>query len=105
MTMRNAFADMATEVSASDASALLRRILLMLLAPLGYDKSLRRFRQTAVIESGTVTTVTTVTTVATVTTVGAVTTLNQIAGRDAGTMLINPTNRTSWALNVRSRIT
>ena len=96
MTMRNAFEDMATEESVSDAATLMRRVLLFLLSPLGYDKSLRRYRQTAVVESGTITTVTTC---------GTVTTLNQIAGRDAGQMLINPTNRTSWALNVRSRIT
>lgn len=86
MSLRNAFEDMATEQSVSDTATLMRRVLLFLLSPLGYDKALRRYRQTAVIESGTVTT------------------LNQIAGRDAGQMLINPTNRTSWALNVRSRI-
>lgn len=92
MTMRNAFADMATEVSASDGATLLRRMLLLLLAPLGYDKSLRRYRQTAVIESGTVTTVNTVTN------------LSNIDGRP-GAMLINAQSRQSWALNVRSRIT
>lgn len=92
MTMRNAFADMATEVSASDGATLLRRMLLLLLAPLGYDKSLRRYRQTAVIESGTVTTV------------NIVTNLSNIDGRP-GAMLINAQSRQSWALNVRSRIT
>ncbi len=98
MTMRNAFADMATEVSASDGATLLRRMLLLLLAPLGYDKSLRRYRQTAVIESGTVTAVNTVTTVNTVT---------NLANIDyrPGAMLINAQSRQSWALNVRSRIT
>lgn len=102
MTLRNAFEDMATEASASDGATLLRRMLLLLLAPLGYDKSLRRYRQTAVVESGTITTVTTVTTV---TTCGTVSNVSQIGGRDAGQMLINPMNRTSWALNVRSLIT
>ncbi len=92
MTMRNAFADMATEVSASDGATLLRRMLLLLLAPLGYDKSLRRYRQTAVIESGTVTAVNTVANLA------------NIEGKP-GTMLINAQSRQSWALNVRSRIT
>jgi len=92
MTMRNAFADMATEVSASDGATLLRRMLLLLLAPLGYDKSLRRYRQTAVIESGTVTAVTNVTN------------LSNIDSRP-GAMLINAQSRQSWALNVRSRIT
>lgn len=89
MTLRNAFADMATEASASDGATLLRRMLLLLLAPLGYDKSLRRYRQTAVIESGTVT---------------HVLTLSNIDGRP-GAMLINAQSRQSWALNVRSRIT
>lgn len=92
MTLRNAFADMATEASASDGATLLRRMLLLLLAPLGYDKSLRRYRQTAVIESGTVTTCSTVSN------------LSNIDGRP-GAMLINAQSRQSWALNVRSRIT
>ena len=64
----------------------------MLLAPLGYDKSLARYRNTAIIESGTVTTVTTVTG------------LTNINGRN-GDMLINSSGNTAWALNVRARIT
>lgn len=86
-------------VPVQDASAgnLLWRILQMLLAPLGYDKSLARYRQTAVIESGTITAVTTV---ATVTTCAG---LTNIDGRN-GSMLINANNATAWALNVRSRI-
>jgi hypothetical protein len=74
---------------------LLRRILQMLMAPLGYDKSIQRNRVTALIESGTVTTVTNVTTV------GA---LNNIDGYNARMQILD-NNRTSWALNVRSRIT
>ena len=74
---------------------LLRRILEMLMAPLGYDKSVQRGRVTAVIESGTVTTVTNVTTV------GA---LNNIDGYNARMQILDQ-NRASWALNVRSRIT
>ena len=93
MTMRNAFEDLATEVSNSDIAFLMRRVLNHLLSPLGFDKALRRYRQTAIIESGTVTTCSTVGNI------------SQIGGRDAGTMLINPTSRTSWALNVRARIT
>lgn len=58
----------------------------MLLAPLGYDKSLQRYRQTAIIESGTVTTVT------------------NINGRN-GDMLVNAQVNAAWALNVRARIT
>lgn len=78
--------------------SLLRRILALLMSPRGYDKSLARQRVTAAIENlPTLSTCTTVGTVGTVTNMGT--------GRDAGQMLINPTNRTSWALNHRARIT
>ena len=78
--------------------SLLRRMIVLLMSPRGYDKSLSRQRVTATVESlPTLTTCTTVGTVGTITNMGA--------GRDAGQMLINPTNRTSWALNHRSRIT
>jgi hypothetical protein len=73
---------------------LLLRILQMLMAPLGYDKSLGRQRGTVVVESGTVT-VTTVTTVAT---------LNNIDGYN-GRMQILDNNRVAWAQCVRARIT
>jgi hypothetical protein len=85
-------------------SGVLDRILRALLAPLGYDKSLGRFRQTAVIESGTVTQVTTVTTVTTCTTVGTVTGLTNIDGRN-GSMLINANSRAAWAMSHRACIT
>lgn len=85
----------------AESNGLLRRILALLSSPRGYDKSTARQRVTAAIESGTVTAVTAVTTVTTVTTVSN---LSSIDGRNA-VMLINPTNRTSWALNVRARIT
>ena len=75
--------------------SLLRRLIALLMSPRGYDKSLARQRVTATVESLPV--LTTCTTVGTITNMGA--------GRDAGQMLINPTNRTSWALNHRSRIT
>ena len=75
--------------------SLLRRIVALLMSPRGYDKSMARQRVTATVE--TLPTLTTCTTVGTITNMGA--------GRDAGQMLINPTNRTSWALNHRSRIT
>jgi len=68
---------------------LLGRILQVLLAPLGYDKSLQRYRGTTLIESGTVTTVTG---------------LTNINGRN-GDMLINAQVNAAWALNVRARIT
>lgn len=88
-------------VADNTSGNLLLRILQMLIAPLGYDKSLQRQRGTVLIESGTVTTVTTVTTVSTVTTVGN---LNNIDGYNARMQILD-NNRTSWALNVRARIT
>ena len=89
-----------TPMPVADAHSgnLLFRILQMLLAPLGYDKSLQRYRQTAVVESGTVTTVTTVTTVA------AITSLNGVDGYNAR-MQVFDNNRVSWAQSVRARIT
>ena len=45
------------------ASSLLLRIFNLLMSPMGFDRSLPRQRVTAVVESGTVTTVSTVTTV------------------------------------------
>ena len=81
--------------TASESGNLLLRILQMLMAPLGYDKSLQRYRQTSVIESGTVTTVGTV---------SALTSLNNIDTYNAR-MTVLDTNRTAWAQCVRSRIT
>lgn len=74
---------------------LLLRILQMLMAPLGYDKSLQRQRGTVLVESGTLSTVATVNTV---------TSLNNLDGYMAR-MKILDTNRASWALSVRARIT
>ena len=85
-------------VADDTVGGLLRRMLALLMSPRGYDKSMARQRVTAAIENlPTLSTCTTVGTVGTVTNMGT--------GRDAGQMLINPTNRTSWALNHRSRIT
>lgn len=92
MTMRNAFEGLATD---DTIGGLLRRIVALLMSPRGYDKSTARQRVTAAIEN--------LPTLSTVTTVGTVSNMAQIAGRDAS-MLINPINRTSWALNHRSRI-
>lgn len=88
-------------VADSDAGNLLRRILQMLMAPLGYDKSLQRQRSTAVIESGTVTTVSTVTTV---TTVSSVTNIAAVGGYSAQMQVLDG-NRTAWAQCVRACIT
>lgn len=88
-------------VADNNSGNLLLRILQMLMAPLGYDKSLQRQRGTVVVESGTVTTVSTVTTV---TTVSSVTNIAAVGGYSAQ-MQIMDTNRTAWALCVRARIT
>ena len=93
--MRNANESLATDSSVAEGTSLLRRILALLMSPRGYDKSMARQRVTANIEN--------LPTLASVTAIGTVNNLASIAGRDA-VMLINPTNRTSWALNHRSRI-
>jgi hypothetical protein len=80
------------------AALLLMQILQALISPGSYDSSQRRSRVTALIESGTVTTVNTVTTVS------ALTDQTNIGGRPAQ-MLINQTNLSAWADCVRSRIT
>jgi hypothetical protein len=89
-------------VADANSGNLLLRILQMLMAPLGYDKSLGRQRGTVVVE--TLPTLSTVTTVTTVTTVANITSLNGIGGYSAQ-MQVFDTNRTSWAQCVRSRIT
>jgi hypothetical protein len=78
---------------------LLMRILQMLMAPLGYDKSLQRQRGTVVVE-----TLPTLAAVTTVTTVTNVTSLNNIDTYSAR-MIILDQNRSAWAQCVRSRIT
>lgn len=87
-----------------EGRGLLWRILQVLLAPLGYDKSLQRYRQTAVIESGTVTAVTTVTTVTTLTTCSTLSNLAAIGGYNAQMQVLDQ-NRAAWSACVRSRIT
>ena len=91
-------------VADNKAGNLLLRILQMLMAPLGYDKSLQRQRSTAIIESGTVTTVTTVNTVTTVSTLGSLTNIAGIGGYSAQ-MTVLDQNRSAWAQCVRARIT
>jgi len=80
---------------------LLTRILQMLMAPLGYDKSLGRQRGTVILESGTLTTLNTVATVATV---NNVTNVVGVGGYPAQMQIIDA-NRAAWALSHRSRIT
>jgi hypothetical protein len=85
----------ATEETAADNASLLRRMLNVLLAPLGYDKSLQRYRQTAIVESGTITAVTTVTTVTDITNLGRYNANQQVFGQ----------SQEAWYSLVRSRIT
>ncbi len=95
----------ATEESAADNASLLRRILNVLLAPLGYDKSLQRYRQTAIVESGTITTVTTVTTVSALTNLTNLTNITGSIGIYQASQQVYGQNLTAWNACVRSRIT
>ncbi len=65
------------------------RLLNLLGAPVGYDKAQGRYRQTAIIESGTVTTVSNQT---------------NIGGVQAQ-ILVNGANLSAWQACVRARIT
>jgi hypothetical protein len=89
------------EVTDANAELLLTRILNYLNAPQGYDKSLQRGRVTAVLESGTLTTLTTVTTVTTCSTVTNLSTIDTLQGR----IQVYGANLSAWADCVRSRIT
>lgn len=78
---------------------LLLRILQMLMAPLGYDKSIGRQRATVVVETlPTLATVTTVTTVTSVSNIGGI-------GGYSAQMTVFDQNRSAWAQCVRARIT
>ena len=71
------------------------RLLNLLGAPVGYDKSLLRYRQTTVIEQGTITVVNQVNSVT-----------NQVAiGGIQGQILVNAGNLSAWQSCVRARIT
>lgn len=85
----------ATEESSQSMILLLTRMLNYLNSPQGYDKSLQRARQTAIIESGTVTTVGTVSNVANQTLIGGI----------QAQILPNSTNMAAWQAAVRNRIT
>lgn len=71
------------------ATSLLMRIFNILASPMGYDRALARNRVTAVVESGTVT---------------SVTSLSSIDGVQ-GRILMNGANFSAWANCVRARIT
>jgi hypothetical protein len=83
--------------------SLMSRLLMLLQSPPGFDSLLRRQRSTAVIESGTITTVSTVSTIS-AGTITTVTGLTNVDGRN-GSMIINATNMSAWADCHRSRIT
>lgn len=74
------------------ATSLLMRIFNILASPMGYDRALARNRVTAVVEGGTM---------STVTTVSSVTAIDGAQGR----LLVNGANFSAWADCVRSRIT
>lgn len=86
-------------------------VLSLLQSPMGFDRSLGRGRVTALLESGTLTTVqtvNTVTTVSTVTTVAALTALANITGligNYQANQLTWGQNQAAWAQCVRARIT
>ena len=71
------------------------RLLNLLGAPVGYDKSQGRYRQTAIVESGTLTTVNVINTVNNQAAIGGV----------QAQLLINGQNLSAWQACVRSRIT
>jgi hypothetical protein len=80
---------------------MLNRIYQMLASPRGYDRSQQRQRSTAIVESGTITTVSTVTTCSTVT---SVTNLAAF-GNEQPQIMARAMARASWRANVRACIT
>lgn len=82
---------------ADECAPLLRRVLEALYSPAGHDASLNRLRQTAIIESGTITTVTTLTTCNTVSN------LSSIDGRN-GAMFVNAMDELAFIAAVRDKI-
>lgn len=76
----------------SSISLSIARIINLLLAPLGYSRDLQRYRNTAIIESGTVTTVTTCTNVVNLGSLGA-------------DRLVLNQNIAAWSVSHRARIT
>lgn len=90
-------------VTIKDLVISIRDLLKAMTYPAWYDRSIQRLRQTAIIESGTITTVSTVTSVTGVTTVTTVTGLTNLDGYQAKLPVIN-NNMAAWALAVRARI-
>ena len=71
------------------------RLLNLLGAPVGYDKSQGRYRQTAIVESGTITQVSTVATLSNQALIGGI----------QAQILPNGQNLSAWQACVRARIT
>jgi len=92
MALKNAFGNIALDASIKELLKELIGIFKAVSKPAWFDPSLNRIRETAIIESGTVTTVTTVT---------GVTNL----GGYAAQLPTLYTSRTAWALGCRARIT
>ena len=90
-------------VQDSDGNGVLRRILQMLLSPLGYDKSLQRQRGTVIVESGTIGSVTFAAN-QDIRTVTTLTNQTNIGGFNADVPVRAQINA-AWNLNVRARIT
>lgn len=78
-----------------DMILLLTRMLNYLNSPMGYDKSLQRQRMTAIVESGTVTTVTTVASLNNQASIGGI----------QAQILPTSANLAAWYSLVRTRIT
>jgi len=91
------------DVQREDPS-LLRRMFALLMSPLGYDKSLQRYRNTVVLESGTVSTVSTVSTVAAVTTLTTAATLTNLGTLSSERLVLNQ-NIAAWTASHRALIT
>ena len=96
MALRNAFENLATESKQDDSNSILGTlsiILKLLRIPVGFDLSLNRQRSTAIIESGTVTTVTTCSTVSSLTNIDTY----------QGKQLVLADIRNAWANTVSRR--
>jgi hypothetical protein len=73
----------------------------LLMSPLGYDKSLQRYRNTVVLESGTVSTVSTVNTVTALTAAATLTNLGTLSSE----RLVLNQNIAAWTASHRALIT
>lgn len=83
---------------------MLRQVLARLNSPTGYDANLNRGRVTAILESGTVSSVTSVSTVSTISTLSTVSNLVSLNNTPSDVLVIHQA-RSAWASNVRSLVT